>query len=115
MCEQKEKSSFKPDYIFWSIITCLIGLFAFVAIPNCVPRPPFSSLNTCINNLRKIDLATQQWALDHQRKAEDKVTWNDITPYLKNKLECPKGGKYTVGPVVSNVPTCSISGHTLPP
>ena len=69
----------------------------------------------CINNLRLIDEATQQWARNNKWKPEANVAWNDITPYLKLKLTCPLGGNYTIGPTGSNAPTCSITGHVLPP
>jgi hypothetical protein len=101
-----------------------VGLFIIVAtilylsaVPNFIgPKRsgPAWDRNRCINNLRQMDGAVQQWALEHQKKSEDKVSWNDITPYLKNPMLCPQKGKYTVGPLVSNVPGCSILGHTLP-
>jgi hypothetical protein len=100
------------------ILVCLIAFFVWVSIPNYVGNGrngPGGKRNACINNLRQMDGAVQQWALEHQKKSEDKVSWNDITPYLKNPMLCPQKGKYTIGPVVSNAPTCSVADHKLPP
>jgi hypothetical protein len=73
--------------------------------------------NACINNLRQIDAAKQQWALENGKKASDTPTEADIKPYIKldadgNLPKCPAGGKYTLGKVGEN-PTCSIPGHVL--
>jgi len=71
--------------------------------------------NACINNLRQIDGAKNEFALEKGKKNGDPVTEADIKPYLQGgKLPvCPAGGKYTIGKV-GELPTCSISGHALP-
>jgi hypothetical protein len=71
-------------------------------------------MNVCINNLRQIDAAKNQWALAGGKKPGDVPTAQDLKPYLKNGVlpVCPSAGIYTIG-AVSNVPTCSISGHLL--
>ena len=75
---------------------------------------PVAVLNACINNLRQIDGAKQQWALENMKSAEAVPTAEQIAPYIKNGFPtCPAGGKYTIGKV-GDAPTCSIPGHTLP-
>jgi len=70
--------------------------------------------NACINNLRQIDGATQQWALENSRPAGTRVTMADIQPYLRVKpIICPAGGIYTLT-TVSTPPTCSVPGHVIP-
>ncbi len=69
--------------------------------------------NRCINYLRQLDGATDQWALENKKNVGDAVTANDISPYLKSFPACPSGGAYTIGPVGTS-PTCSIPGHVLP-
>lgn len=71
-------------------------------------------MNGCINNLRQLDGAVQQWAVEQKKLSSEKVTFNDITPYLRQTPSCPLNGKYTVGPTAANVPTCTIAGHALP-
>lgn len=76
-----------------------------------------ASYDSCINNLRQIDGAKQQWALEHGMKVGDNVNWEDITPYLRLKNSprpwCPHGGVYTLGTLAEN-PRCSVKGHVLP-
>ena len=71
--------------------------------------------NACINNLRQIDGAKNEWALEKGKKNGDPVTEADIKTYIQGgKLPvCPGGGKYTIGKV-GELPTCSIAGHALP-
>jgi outer membrane lipoprotein-sorting protein len=77
-----------------------------------------SQRNACINNLRQIDAAKNQWALENRKTSGTPVTEADIKPYIKldangNLPKCPSGGKYTIGKV-GETPTCSIPGHVLP-
>lgn len=69
----------------------------------------------CITNLRQIDGAKQQWALDNRRSAEALPTVADIAPYLESNTmpTCPAGGAYTINRV-NVAPTCSIPRHALP-
>src|SRR6266478_4702290 len=46
------------------IVVAIIGLLAAIAIPNFVRARSTSQKNACINNLRQIDGAKQQWALE---------------------------------------------------
>ncbi|HEX5218259.1 MAG TPA: hypothetical protein VFZ59_01725 [Verrucomicrobiae bacterium] len=72
-------------------------------------------LNGCINNLRQIDGAKNQWALEHQKTADAIPTAQDIAPYFTDQIipVCPAAGKYTLN-AVSVAPTCSIPGHVMP-
>lgn len=73
-----------------------------------------SMLNACINNLRQIDGAKQQWALENRQTAEAIPTAQDIVPYLRRGLPpCPMGGRYTLN-AMGAPPTCTIPGHALP-
>jgi hypothetical protein len=81
---------------------------------------------TCTNNLRQLDAATQQWALESYKKADDKVYFKDIAPYLRNTSKafyCPSNHKpYQDGHSVAeswlypNYQTESeeFSGHKIP-
>jgi hypothetical protein len=72
-----------------------------------------SQQNACINNLRQLDAAKNQWALEKVKKTGDAPTKEDLLPYLRKWPTCPQGGTYTIGPV-GEAPTCSIPGHKLP-
>ena len=93
------------------------GALAAIAIPNFVKPHSTAQLNGCINNLRQIDAAKNQWALEKNKKSEDVPTEDDIKPYIKlingDLPKCLQGGSYTIGPV-SEPPKCSVPGHALP-
>ena len=76
-----------------------------------------SSLDSCINRLRQIDGAKQQWGIEHGKKETDNVTvtWKDIEPYLahQERVWCTRGGVYRLG-TLAEPPTCSVKGHALP-
>ena len=69
--------------------------------------------NACINNLRQLEGATQQWALENKMTATSRVNPEGIKVYLKGGLLplCPAGGQYTVT-IVNERPRCSIPGHS---
>ena len=71
--------------------------------------------NTCINNLRLIDGAKQQWALEKNAPGDAVPTARDLLPYLKDGLfpACPDGGTYSIN-TVDAIPTCTVTGHVLP-
>jgi len=78
--------------------------------------PAVDVMNACINNLRQLDGAKQQWALENKKTAEAVPGRQDLLPYLQGQRlpQCPGGGRYVVG-AVNVAPTCSIPGHALPP
>lgn len=71
--------------------------------------------NSCINNLREIDAAKAQWALDKNKPGDAVPTAQDLLPYLKDGTFpfCPDGGTYYLNSV-DTVPTCNIQSHILP-
>ncbi len=89
------------------------AMLAAIAIPNFVKARATSQENACINNLRQIDAAKNEWALEKNKTASDVPAREDLLPYLRSWPTCPAGGTYTIGPV-GEKPTCSIPGHQLP-
>src|SRR5258705_8470698 len=74
------------------IVVAIIGLLAAIAIPNFIKARTTSQKNACINNLRQIDGAIQQWALENKKDAAAGVKFTDVSGYLKNSVICPAGG-----------------------
>lgn len=72
--------------------------------------------HTCVNNLRLLDGAKQQWALEKNKTMDAVPRQEDLLPYLKDGIfpACPDGGKYSINSV-EDLPTCTIQGHILPP
>jgi len=106
------------------IVVAIIGLLAAIAIPNFVKARATSQANACINNLRQIDSAAQQFAIEQRKTTGNPITYpGDLTPYIKlnatSKIPpCPAGGTYACA-TVGNNPTCDLSttvtpSHVLP-
>jgi prepilin-type N-terminal cleavage/methylation domain-containing protein len=98
------------------IVVAIIGLLAAIAIPNFVRARTQSQKNACINNLRQIDGAVQQWALENKKASTDSAAFTDISDYLKSSVTCPSAGSgttfalsYTLGTVIEK-PLCQILG-----
>ena len=102
------------------IVVAIIGLLAAIAIPNFVKARTTAQKNACINNLRQIDGAKEQWALENKKTQTDAPTLDSAAgtgligtdKYIKVIPQCPANGSYTVGDM-STKPTCSNTDHTL--
>jgi prepilin-type N-terminal cleavage/methylation domain-containing protein len=101
------------------IVVAIIGLLAAIAIPNFVKARATAQKNSCIANLKQIDGAKQQWAVEAKQAATATPTDADIyggTLYIRAKPLCPIGGTYSLL-AVSVAPTCDKSAspdfHTL--
>lgn len=91
----------------------VLGAMSAIAIPNFVKARTVSQQNACINNLRMIDAAKQQWALEKGKQSTDVPAMEDLKPYLPRIPHCPAGGTYTIN-AVGQPPVCSIPDHQLP-
>jgi prepilin-type N-terminal cleavage/methylation domain-containing protein len=108
------------------IVVAIIGLLAAIAIPNFIKARATSQQNACINNLRQIDAAINEWALETGQSNGNAVTSPAIvSAYIKMNASgsipgCPAGGTYdttTVGatPQVScTLSSLTTSPHALP-
>ena len=93
----------------------MIGMMAAIAIPNFVKARSTAQMNICISNLRQIDGAKQQWALENKKQTTDTPTAQELDTYLHRSfttLKCPAGGIYTIN-AVGEKPACSIPQHDL--
>jgi prepilin-type N-terminal cleavage/methylation domain-containing protein len=110
------------------IVVAIIGLLAAIAIPNFVRARTTSQMNACINNLRLIDSAKQQWALEQRQGGTVTPGGTDLQPYLGHGSTgelpaCPadpaNGWATSYNAGIGNVnskPTCAINAttHVLP-
>ena len=100
------------------IVVAIIGLLAAIAIPNFVRARGTAQKNACINNLRQIDGAKEQWALENKKAGGTALSAGDETAmygYVKGgQPTCPAGFTYTAN-AVDSLPTCGSTGlgHTL--
>jgi prepilin-type N-terminal cleavage/methylation domain-containing protein len=104
------------------IVVALIGLLATMATPTWVRARTRSQTNTCVNNLRQIEAAKQQWAMETKQPTNATPVYTDISSYLKNSVSCPTAGTDTSfsGSYqpndLGNQPSCLIAPgtHSLP-
>ena len=96
------------------IVVAIIGLLAAIAIPNFVKARTTAQKNACINNLRQIDGAKEQWALEQKQAPGASVNNAQVDGYIKGGAPlCPAGGAYVYGNVDVD-PTCDVTDHVLP-
>lgn len=101
------------------IVVAIIGLLAAIAIPNFVKARATSQANACINNLRQIDAAANEFALEQGRRSGTSITYpDDLTPYIKlNSASsippCPAGGTYACA-TIGNNPVCNLGTAVTP-
>jgi prepilin-type N-terminal cleavage/methylation domain-containing protein len=104
------------------IVVAIIGLLAAIAIPNFVHSRAKSQATACINNMRQIDSAIQQFAMETDKAPGATINFpSDLTPYIKlNSASsipgCPASGNYQAQPV-SSTPSviCSLGSNVDPP
>lgn len=77
-------------------------------------RAADSQVNGCINNLRILEGAKEQWALENRKPVGTLVNPVDLQPYLKGGVipMCSAGGVYSLNSV-GVLPACNIPGHAL--
>ncbi len=94
------------------IVVAIIGLLAAIGIPNFVRARQTSQTNACINNLRIIDQAKQQWALEYGQVSTTVPQSSDLMPYFGRTGAAmpqePLGGSYNIN-AISTAPTCSMA------
>lgn len=103
------------------IVVLIIGILMAIAVPNFIRARETSRKNSCIANLKQIDAAKEQWAMDNKKTTGDACAFADLTGangYMKGPAagpSCPSGGAYTVDVIGTN-PSCSLAaqGHVLP-
>ncbi|MGA3283525.1 MAG: hypothetical protein ABSD57_03575 [Verrucomicrobiota bacterium] len=104
-------------------ILIALPLFCFgilvAGAPSFIKARSTSAANACVNNLRQIDAAANQFALEKNLKTGDKINFpDDLTPYIKLNSQgkippCPQGGTYSIKRV-GDTPTCSLATNGFP-
>lgn len=98
------------------------GMLAAIAVPNFVKARAASQRNACVANLRMLDGAKEQWALEKKKKTGDEVKMSDLVPdYVRSEPRCPAGtAAYTLNPIGTSpaCPNCNpndpeLSRHKL--
>jgi competence protein ComGC len=104
------------------IVVLIIGILLAIAIPNFIRARETSRAHSCMANLKQIEAAKEQWAMDHQvpltgvEPADTDLYGPDS--YIRSAPVCPSAGTYTLGdmatPPVCSIGTTASPAHTLP-
>jgi hypothetical protein len=113
---------------FIIILAVIAVVVLAVGVPNFIRARSSRATAPCINRLRQIESAKEQWALEKSKTTNDVPTWSDLFPYFASSFTnsywtngrpvCPEGGVYILGRV-GELPTCSLgkqdpNHHALP-
>ncbi|MEI6564849.1 MAG: hypothetical protein WCO42_11145 [bacterium] len=97
-----------------SMMLAPVGMMAAIAIPSFMSARTAATHNGCVNNLRQLEAAKEQWALEKNKNTGDAVVESEVLQYVKGAMMpvCPQGGKYTLHTIGENC-ECSFPGHRL--
>ena len=98
------------------IVILIIGILMAIAVPQLMHARERSQTNSCISNLKEIETAKEQWAMENGQPPTATPVQANLTPsYIKLWPSCPMSGTYTIGSMETR-PDCSeaINGHLLP-
>jgi prepilin-type N-terminal cleavage/methylation domain-containing protein len=79
------------------IVVAIIALLAAIAVPGFLRARKRSQASRILNDLRMIDSAVDQYAIETNRKTGDTVAVTDWTNYLKKGSILYNGGKSLLG------------------
>ena len=101
------------------IVVIIISLLAAITIPSYIRARTNAQASGCINNLRQMNAAMNQYALELKLASTATYTLNNLTNYIKlnaagSMPQCPASGIYSQGLTVTAPPTCSVPSHVLP-
>jgi len=102
------------------IVVMIIGLLAAIALPSFQRARRTANKNACIENLRQINGAVQQYLIELRTTTVPSNTDANFLDFFQTQSypTCPAGGVYSQPANDRTVPTCNLGptdGHTLTP
>jgi len=100
------------------IVVAIIALLAAIAVPNFLRSRKRSQATQVLEDLRIIDSATDQYAIENNKSSGATVVWTDIQNYVKNGTRLyTSGGTDILGnsftlPTVDNPPKVPAATFT---
>ena len=100
------------------IVVAIIALLAAIAVPNFLRSRKRSQATQVLEDLRQIDSAVDQYAIETNKSGGSTVTWVDIQKYIKNGTRLyTSGGNDILGnaftvPTVDSVPRVPANTFT---
>ncbi len=113
-------AGFVLGYVNLAICILMIPLYSAIAIPSFIKARSESQARACINNLRIMDAAKEQAAMEYdwqdgQQIDPGSATEKAVLEYIKHSTipSCPADGRYIWNPIGTN-PECTLGGaHAL--
>ena len=80
------------------IVVAIIALLAAIAVPNFLRSRKRSQATQVLEDLRQIDSAVDQWAIENNKAGGATVLWADVQKYIKTGTRLyTSGGKDILG------------------
>src|SRR6516225_4957944 len=79
------------------IVVAIIALLAAIAVPNFLRARKRSQATRELEDLRLLDSAIDQYAIDNQKSSGDSVSFDDLKAYLKTGTPLYNTGKDLLG------------------
>lgn len=109
----ESKRNWAKASLWWFLIGIIfygIIFLSAIALPSFSVARASAQEKACINNMRLIEAAKDQWAIENNLATGRVVSGSDISDYITGGLpDCPAGGFYNLG-VVDSSPRCSEHG-----
>jgi prepilin-type N-terminal cleavage/methylation domain-containing protein len=96
------------------IVVAIIALLAAIAVPNFLRARKRSQATRILEDLRMIDSAVDQYAIEANRTAGSTVPWVAIQQYLKKGSQLYNTGASVIGGVYSGA-TYTVDGTISTP
>jgi prepilin-type N-terminal cleavage/methylation domain-containing protein len=76
------------------IVVAIIALLAAIAVPNFLRARKRSQATRILEDLRIIDSAQDQYAIENNKTTGNSIVWTDLQAYLKNGSVLYNSGGY---------------------
>ena len=99
------------------IVVAIIALLAAIAVPNFLRSRKRSQATAILEDMRIIDGAVDQYAIEYKKSPGDTVNWDDIQIYIKKDTRLyTSGGVDVLGnaitlPTVDSAPKISSTTY----
>ena len=107
----------------WAVVISFAGGVAVLFWPSvrwAVFERDMAASSSCLAQLKQIQGAVEQYALEMKLEATNRIATSDISgsadkfirPLINVGMVCPQGGTYSIT-TVGEVPRCTVAHHAL--